>query len=121
MKRTWKSVAIFVLGSVAAGCGSDAAGLDAAPPGPSGPGEGPWLAGDCDPLVPTACALPFPSNVWTVADGSTPTGRHVEFGPATLPGPADPAPFRLSDGFSPGAGIMAHLPGATITGLPSPL
>ncbi len=85
------------------------------------PGEGPWLDGDCDPLVPSACALPFPSNVWTVADPTTSTGRHVEFGAATLPGPSDPAPFRLSDGFSAGAGIMAHLPGATITGLPDPL
>jgi len=121
MEQFWRAVAIVVLGLAAAGCGSDVTGVDAPTPGPSGPGEGPWLAGDCDPLVPTACALPFPSNAWTVADGTTPTGRRVEFGSATLPGPADPAPFRLSDGFSPGAGIMTHLPGATTTGLPSPL
>jgi hypothetical protein len=124
MERNWKSaamVAAAVFTLATAGCGSDSLGLADAVPEPTGPGEGPWLAGDCDPLVPTACALPFPSNVWTVADATMPTRRHVEFGPTTLPGPTDPAPFRLSDGFSPGAGIMAHLPGATITGLPSPL
>jgi hypothetical protein len=121
MERTFISVAIVAVCLAVTGCGADEAGLDSGPIGPTSPGEGPWLAGDCDPLVPTACALPFPSNVWTVADATTPTGRHVEFGATTLPGPTDPAPFRLSDGFSPGAGIMAHLPGATVTGLASPL
>jgi hypothetical protein len=121
MRSVWEYLAIIALGPAVAGCGSDPADPSSVNPDPTGPGEGPWLAGDCDPMVPTACALPFPSNVWTVADPSTPTRRHVEFGPTTLPGPSDPAPFRLSDGFSAGAGIMAHLPGATTQGLPSPL
>src|SRR5687767_14689951 len=102
-----------------AGCASDDA-----PRVGSGPSEvpsGPFLDGDCDPLVPTACALPFPSDAFTTKDESTITGKHVEFGPTTLPGLSDPAVFRLSDGFSPGAGLMAHFPGATVTGLPTPL
>jgi hypothetical protein len=102
-----------------AGCASDDAPSTAPAPGevPSGP----FLDGDCDPLVPTACALPFPSDVFTRKDESTITGKHVEFGLTTLPGLSEPTVFRLSDGFSPGAGLMAHFPGATVTGLPTPL
>jgi hypothetical protein len=86
----------------------------------------PYLTGDCDPLVPQHCGLPFPSNVYLVADDATKTGRHVEFGPTTLPKNAQgvqagPAEFEKCDGFSPGDALMTFLPGATIGGLPSPL
>lgn len=87
---------------------------------------GPYLAGSCDPLVPEHCAFPFPSNVYLVEDAGKKTGRHVEFGPATLPMNASgvqapPDEFRNSDGFSPGNALMTILPGATTTGLPTPL
>jgi hypothetical protein len=87
---------------------------------------GPYLDGDCDPLVPTHCGYPFPSDVYLVEDSAMKTGRHVEFGPATLPAnvnsvQAAPDEFRKNDGFSPGAGLMTHMPGATVTGLPTPL
>lgn len=86
---------------------------------------GPFLSSDCDPLVPTHCGYPFPSNVWLAADSSTKTGARVEFGPKTLPisrmqTHTSPDVFRGSDGFSPGAALLAHLPGATVTGLPTP-
>ncbi len=79
---------------------------------------------DCDPLVPTQCGFPFPSNLWTIADPSTPTGLRVKFGAETLPvhrevGAVDPAIVADSDGFSPGQAPMTHLPGATVTGLPT--
>lgn len=86
----------------------------------------PHLSTDCDPLVPTYCGFPFPSNVWLVDDPTTPTGRHVAFGAKTLPfSPTtnvqtDPEVWTQSDGFSPGVGILTHFPGATVTGLPTP-
>ncbi len=76
----------------------------------------------CDPLVPSHCGFPFPSNIWLVDDAKTPTGHHVQFGPQTLPQQVqktiDPKPWTGSDGFSPGMNILTHLPGATAAGLP---
>ncbi|MFO0755696.1 MAG: hypothetical protein U0359_04365 [Byssovorax sp.] len=84
----------------------------------------PLLGADCDPLVPTQCGFPFPSNVYLQDDPTKPTGKHVVFGPTTLPVQGngknmDPALWIDSDGFSPGQPILTHLPGATITGLPT--
>ena len=88
---------------------------------------GPALLGgsDCDPLVPTQCGFPFPSNVWLAEDAKTPTGKHVAFGATTLPivsgtgKNVDPASWADKDGFSPGQTILTHLPGATVDGAPS--
>lgn len=85
--------------------------------------EWPTLA--CDTLVPGMCAFPFPSNVFTEADPSTPTGRRLALAPGSMPvnyyGVAvDPSPWNGSDGFSPGLGLMTHLPGAVVDGLPRP-
>jgi hypothetical protein len=87
---------------------------------------GPYLSGDCDPLAPTHCGYPFPSNVYLVADDARATGRRVQFGATTLPKNAQgvqagPEEFARSDGFSAGAALMTHLPGATTTGLATPL
>ncbi len=84
----------------------------------------PLLGADCDPLVPTQCGFPFPSNVYLQDDPSTPTGKRVVFGPTTLPVQGNglhmsPELWASSDGFSPGQPVMTHLPGATITGLPT--
>src|SRR4051812_23249522 len=79
---------------------------------------------DCDSLVPTQCGYPFPSNVYLVDDAKTATKKHVEFRATTLPivgiteEHTNPAPWKRSDGFSPGQAPLAHLPGATVTGLP---
>lgn len=87
---------------------------------------GALLSTDCDPLVPTYCGFPFPSNVWLVDDSKTVTGKHVSFGKKTLPYSSvkkvqtNPDVWGLSDGFSPGVGIMTHFPGATVAGLPTP-
>ncbi len=84
-----------------------------------------WPTLDCDPLVPSYCGYPFPSNVFTRSDAGSPTGRRLQLAPATMPrgskdasGPPDL--WNRADGFSPGLAMMAHLPGATVTGLPSP-
>jgi hypothetical protein len=84
----------------------------------------PLLAAECDPLVPTQCGYPFPSSVYLVSDPTTPTGKHVAMPSVAMPysdvnGHLDPTFIADSDGFSPGQTILTHLPGATITGLPT--
>jgi hypothetical protein len=93
--------------------------------GGSGGGTGgPLLDGDCDPLVPSHCGYPFPSNVYLLDDAATVTGKHVEFGPTTIVAKSGsyvpPDVFRLSDGFSASAAPMTHMPGATVAGLATP-
>jgi hypothetical protein len=87
---------------------------------------GPWLEGDCDPIAPTRCGLPFPSNVYLVDDEKTPTGKRVQFGATTLPAikmgageNINPAAWADSDGFSPGQAPFTHMLGATIAGFPT--
>jgi hypothetical protein len=87
-------------------------------------GAPPLLTLDCDPMVPTQCGFPFPSNVWTTPDTTMPTGMHVYFGKTTLPISSmqvriGSAPFATRDGFAQGSTILTHLPGATVTGLPT--
>src|SRR5262249_26844884 len=84
----------------------------------------PLLAADCDPLVPTQCGYPFPSNVYLVDDPTTVTKKHVAMPRSAMPlsnngGYLDPKFVADSDGFSPGQTILTHLPGATVTGLPT--
>lgn len=79
----------------------------------------------CDPLVPSACALPFPSSKYLADDGATPTKKHVLFAEGTLPLRKDGTPipgdgFASLDGFSPGLAPFTHMPGATVSGLPDP-
>lgn len=119
MKRYWSSSGIVVLVLGLAGCSENA---------PAVKGEScasqMLVAEGCDPLVPTQCGFPFPSNYYLADDPSTVTGHRVAFGPTTLPSAAgyghiDPKWWADSDGFSGGQPALAHLPGATITGLPT--
>ncbi len=92
--------------------------------GGGGAGGG-TAAGDCDPIDPSFCGLPFPSNFNTVADDATPTGLRVAFTSKNLPvsksgREQDPGPWSKADGFSPGSAMVAHLPGAVGDGLVSP-
>ncbi len=103
---------------LAFGCSSSDSSADQPLP-TSGVAEG------CDPLVPTYCGFPFPSNAHLVDDASTATGKRVSFTAEMLPRwqhggrPTNPEPWNDSDGFSPGGNIMTHLPNASITGLPT--
>jgi hypothetical protein len=84
-----------------------------------------WPTLGCDPLVPDHCAYPYPNNVYTVADEGTETGRRLAFSDTFMPVGADhqptPETWHQSDGFSPASTMLAYLPGATTTGLPTPL
>ncbi len=86
---------------------------------------GPFLDGDCDPIAPDHCGFPFPSNVYLVEDASTPTGHRVAIPDGMMPLSnsgvrSSPELLNAADGFSPGAGPMTFMPGATDAGLVSP-
>src|SRR4051812_11292336 len=73
-------------------------------------------AGLCDPTDHAACLLPFPSDTFTVEDPSTKTGRRVNISPLATPRnvagkPIDPTEFNRNDGWSPGATLLASVPG----------
>jgi hypothetical protein len=79
----------------------------------------------CDPISPTLCGVPFPSDVYLVPDPSTVTGYHVVLPPTVVPPSStgkvtDTSLFLRSDGFSPGSEAIVHLPGASSTGLADP-
>lgn len=92
----------------------------------TGEAEVDWPNLECDPLVPAYCGYPFPNNVFTVADASTSSGRRLALSREAMPPTtrgfhAEPDAFNDRDGFSPGGTILAHLAGATGTGLADPL
>jgi len=108
MKRTWLIlVSVFLVSACSESGTLEGSG------GAGGDGNGaayPLL--DCDPLVPDFCGYPFPSNVYTVEDSTTETGRRVRFGTEMLQG-NDSHPWDYSDGFSAGTSILVFLPGAS--------
>jgi hypothetical protein len=73
-------------------------------------------AADCQPFGKTPCLLPFPNNLFTKRDRSTPTGLRVQ-----LPANAMPvntkgqrisvSQYDRNDGFSPGSAMIVHVPG----------
>lgn len=77
------------------------------------------LAGDCDPLVPEVCLLPFPSDAYRRPDPSLPSGYRIDLPEAELPALTQAGPWRLVDGYSAGVAPMTFMPGATVTGLPT--
>lgn len=106
---------------LAGACSSSSGGSNAPAPVTGGL---PLLGADCDPLVPSHCGFPMPSNVYLADDATTKTGKRVAFGATTLPAyksghPNDPKDWADHDGFSPGMTPMTHMPGATIRGLPT--
>lgn len=110
------------LAALAAASASISAGCDS-PPEPLGSSI--LDARGCDPLSPTMCGMPFPSNVYLVADPAMATGFHVYLPPTVVPpsttgAVSDTSLFLRSDGFSPGSDAIVHLPGATKVGLADP-
>ncbi|MBL8741551.1 MAG: hypothetical protein JNK04_10670, partial [Myxococcales bacterium] len=132
-------LATIIVSLAAASCGGElfvggggGAGLEGGAGGGGGGGSPPvdglpLLGSDCDPMVPSHCGLPFPSNVYLLDDpsGRNPSGKSVRFGATTLPKNQSgvhivPDDWFDLDGFSPVASPMTHLPGATSTGLATP-
>ncbi len=81
-----------------------------------------WPHVGCDPLVPSFCPLPFPSNVFSVVDDTTLTGRRVQLEAEAMPvdyygGHPEPDVWNRADGFTPGLALLAHFPELTPAGL----
>lgn len=123
---SWLSWLILPIACVSA-CGDDSPGGGGGSGGGDGDGGG---GGDsifplvCDPLVPSYCGFPFPSNAFTVEDTTTVTGLRVAFRTEGLPVSdagitQDPARWARSDGFSAGGTLLTHFPGAVADGLTS--
>jgi len=80
------------------------------------PGIDVAAADRCELLGQNRCLLPFPSDRFTVADPGTDTGLRVNLKLESMPANTDgvhidPTEWNRSDGFSPGAMILAHVPG----------
>ncbi len=78
--------------------------------------------GDCDPIAPTLCGLPFPSTFYMAEDDASPTGWRIALGETTLPTDTmdrQPSPtlFNEKDGWSPLTPLLAHFPGVSLDGL----
>lgn len=74
------------------------------------------LAAPCDPLDPAACLLPFPNDLFTVADPTTDTGLRLHLSMLGMPRnvagkPIDPTEMNRNDGWSPGSPILTLVPG----------
>jgi hypothetical protein len=102
-----RSVVTLVLFFVLAACG-------ASPPPPTfvdrEPGVRAPLSAACDALDETRCLLPWPSNVYTVADSSSPTGLRVSISFRSLPVLDTPASLNRADGFSVASPLLVGFP-----------
>ena len=74
-------------------------------------------AADCQPFAKAPCLLPFPSNLFTRADHSTPTGLRVSLPAAAMPvntkGAADRrrASTTAATASARAARLIVHVPG----------
>jgi hypothetical protein len=70
----------------------------------------------CDLFDSTQCLQPWPNDYFTVADGSTSTGRRLNINRLSMPANKDgvhidPTDWNRSDGFSTGQTIVLKIPG----------
>ena len=83
----------------------------------------PPSAGDCDPLDPSFCALPWPSSLYLAPDAARATGYTLTFGARSLPvsgetGLAlDPAPYQRRDGYGLHSPLIVRFPNVDVAGL----
>ncbi len=117
-RRQLRAALAAALALLAAGCTGDDRIEEPAP-------EIAWPTLTCDPLVPSYCGFPFPSNVFTVDDADAVTGRRVALADELVPQPDNGTTISLEgqwthDGFSSAAAFLAELPGAIDVGLIAP-
>jgi hypothetical protein len=105
------TVALAVLASACSSGGGESA--SEATPDSTAPAAAP---GECDPVDPTECLLPWPNDRFTTADDSRPTGRRLDLPAGGMPVNAqgvavDPAEWNRNDGFSPASIGLTVVPG----------
>ncbi len=76
----------------------------------------PKPAADCQPFSKRPCLLPFPNDLFTKRDRSTPTGIRLNLPAGAMPVNASgerisAAPYDRNDGFSPGSAMIVHVAG----------
>jgi hypothetical protein len=76
----------------------------------------PTYAADCQQFGAAPCLLPFPNDLFTKPDQSTPTGLRLDLPASAMPvnknGQAvSTAEYDRNDGFSPGSAMIVHVPG----------
>lgn len=81
----------------------------------------PATEGPCDPIDPSQCLLPYPSNVYLVPDTARTTGVTLDFGDA-LPTNVDgkrmeSAAYRRMDGYGVGTPVLVGFPNVDLDGL----
>jgi hypothetical protein len=74
------------------------------------------VTGSCDDLDPAHCLLPFPNDLFTVANSFTDTGKLVDLDITSMPRnvagkPIEPTEWNRNDGFSPGMPILTRVAG----------
>lgn len=82
----------------------------------AGASAGATPAADCQPFGATPCLLPFPNNLFTRPDRTTPTGLRVHLPAGAMPVNTSGqrisvAEYDRGDGFSPGSAAIVHVPG----------
>ncbi len=102
----WTALAMLVFAGSVAPAG--------AAPARSASGGAP--AADCQPFGSRACLLPFPNDLFTRPDRSSPTGLRVHLPQGAMPVKTSGqrvsvAPYDRADGFSPGSAAIVHVPG----------
>jgi hypothetical protein len=114
-----------LLALIVAGCGRDSSDplTDAGPDVPDA-GQVPVVPDECNPLVPQACLLPWPSAAYLEDDAGTATGLRLALPEAAMPANRDgvrvnPAPYNRRDGFGVTGPITLAFPdGVSAEGLP---
>jgi hypothetical protein len=110
-RRMWLSLATTVAAGLVLGGSVAPAG---AVPARGTAGDPP--AADCQPFAGRPCLLPFPNNLFTAPDRSSPTGLRVHLPAGAMPvnrtgQRVNVAPYDRADGFSPGSAAIVHVPG----------
>ncbi|MCO4763422.1 MAG: hypothetical protein KC502_18035 [Myxococcales bacterium] len=118
---------VLLAGSLLTACGGDADTKDAADGTGQADGQVAPLTEtdpnpDCDPLQPSWCALPWPSNRYLTADKTTETGVRLNLGAKTLPANTQgihisPAKLNRFDGYGVSSGLLVHFPDLDISAM----
>jgi hypothetical protein len=100
------------------GGSTDGSGSDTAEDPTTG---GPWELGECNPVDPTMCALPYPS-LFHMREADTPTGWQLAYTSAALPKNnsgvlMDPKYLNEKDGVSVLGALLFSFPDVDLTGV----
>jgi len=108
-------IAVTTVAIVAAGCAKSSTATAPTTTVPNTTATPVATAGACDPTDAGACLLPWPSDSYTRADSSTPTGRRIDLPEGATPANSSGTPIAVAewnrnDGFSPASIGLTMVP-----------